>query len=103
MKVFSPAKQVAFHQLLAGARKTLLADALTNAVRNVDPDTVKSELSALVPNQVQRVLAAAGVRDEWVFPAPCLLKEQPTLIGYYRLLLASRKRSSTGEGLAWDR
>ena len=33
------------------------------------------------------MLAAAGIRDEHVFPTPAILEMKPTLLGYYRLLL----------------
>lgn len=98
MKVFSVAKQVAFHQLLAGARKTVLADALSAAMRAADQEKVKAELSDLIPRDVQKALAATGIRDEWVFPSPTVLREQPTLVGYYRLLLGiSQKEFYRGE------
>ena len=56
-----------------------------------------------VPADAQRILAAGGIRDEHVFPTPALLEAEPTLIGYYRLLLGvPRKgfyRTDTGMGL----
>lgn len=58
-----------------------------------DPETAKSQLLTYVPKDVQRMLAAAGIRDEQVFPVPAVLEARPTLIGYYRLLLGiSQKR-----------
>lgn len=96
----SPARQVAFHQLLVGARSRWLVDALYQALNEVDPIILKQEAAALIPADVQTILAAAGIRDEHVFPLPCLITIQPTLLGYYRLLLgASQKsfyRSDTG-------
>ena len=83
----SPSRQIAFHQLLVGARKTWLLDALAEALRTADPNTVKEQLSTYVPQDVQQVLAANGIRDEQVFPVPVVLEVKPTLIGYYRLLL----------------
>lgn len=100
--IFSAARQIAFHQLLAGARKTWLIDALSEALGRVDPNTLKGQLSTYVPVDVQQLLAAAGVRDEHVFPTPIVLETQPALVGYYRLLLGvSQKlfyRSGTGMG-----
>jgi hypothetical protein len=80
-------RQVAFHQLLVAARKTVLVDALKEALRAADPNAVKKQLSSCVPVDVQRTLAAGGIRDEHVFPVPALLELKPTLVGYYRLLL----------------
>ena len=91
------------HQLLVGARKTWLGGALQEALGEIDPGVVKAEIGHFVPADVQRVLAGAGVRDEWVFPTPSILEMKPTLVGYYRLLLGvSQKafyRSGTGMGV----
>jgi hypothetical protein len=80
-------RQVGFHQLLVAARKSLLLDALEEALRVADPNIVKIQLSTYVPADLQRMLAAGGIRDEHVFPVPALLEAKPTLVGYYRLLL----------------
>ena len=56
-----------------------------------------------MPQDVQTILAAAGVRDEYVFPTPVVLEAQPTLVGYYRLLLGIGQkmfyRTGTGMGV----
>jgi len=83
----SPSRQVAFHQLLVSARKTWLMDALKDALKHAPPKTVKEQLAKYVPQDAQQILAAAGVRDEHVFPVPVVLEARPALIGYYRLLL----------------
>lgn len=99
-RVFRATRQLAFHQLLIGACKNWLADALQEALARVDPIGLKNEIGKYVPADTQRLLAAAGIRDELVFPAPLLLQAQPSLVGYYRLLLGiSQKefyRSGTG-------
>ncbi len=83
----SASRQVRFHQLLVAARKTWLVDALGEALRTVDPITFKTQLVEYIPEDVQKILAAAGVRDEHIFPTPVILEAAPTLVGYYRLLL----------------
>ncbi len=97
---FSASRQVAFHQLLVAARKTVLGDALRVAVSTVDPQQLSKQIATYAPRDVRKILAAAGVRDEYVFPTPLVLEAQPTLVGYYRLLLGvSQKRfyrSQTG-------
>lgn len=99
-KIFSATRQLAFHQLLVGARRNWLADALREALGSIDPNELKKELSGYVSADAQRLLAEAGIRDEFVFPTPLLLRTRPTLVGYYRLLLGvSQKefyRSGTG-------
>jgi hypothetical protein len=64
-----------------------LIDALLAALKVADPATVKTQISAIVPPDVQQILAAAGIRDEQVFPTPAVLEAAPRLLGYYRLLL----------------
>lgn len=94
----SAARQVAFHQLLVAARKTWLADALSEALGQVDPNTLKSQLTGFVPPDAQQILASAGVRDEHVFPTPVVLEAAPTLVGYYRLLLGVPQKTFYGTG-----
>lgn len=86
-------RQVFFHQLLAAARKTWLLDALRSALASVNPNQLKAQLAHYVPADVQQVLAAAGIRDEHVFPTPLVLESKPTLVGYYRLLLGAPQKS----------
>ncbi len=93
VKPFSASRQLGFHQLLVAARKSWLKDALGEALKGADPAEVKKELSEYVPPDAQKLLAQAGIRDEHIFPVPVVLREQPTLIGYYRLLLGIPQKS----------
>jgi hypothetical protein len=85
---------------LVAARKTSLMDALAETLASIDPTKLKRELSRFIPTDVQQILAAAGIRDEHVFPTPAILQTKPTFLGYYRLLLGipqkSFYRSDTG-------
>ena len=92
-KPLSPFRQVVFHQMLVAARKSVLMDALSETLGQLDPNITKKQILAYVPASAQKLLAAAGIRDEHVFPVPAVLEKKPTLIGYYRLLLGiSQKR-----------
>jgi hypothetical protein len=93
MKAPNPTRQLAFHQLLVGARKTWLTDALREAVKAVDQKVLKAQLGDYAPADAQTILAGAGIRDEEVFPVPVVLEEKPTLVGYYRLLLGIPQKS----------
>ncbi len=99
----SATRQVAFHQLLVAARRTVLLDALSEALASVDPAATRAEIQAHAPRDVLQILAAAGIRDEHVFPTCVVLTAKPTLVGYYRLLLGSPQKSfyagATGLGL----
>jgi hypothetical protein len=89
----SISRQIAFQQLLAAARKTWLHEALSEALSVADPSKVKAQLTSYVPEDAQRLLAAARVRDEHVFPVPIVLETKPTLIGYCRLLAGIPQKS----------
>jgi len=102
-EVPSSSRQIGFHQLLVAARKTWLVDALGEALAEIDPALVKTQMKRFAPADAQQILAQMGIRDEHVFPVPALLEGRPTLVGYYRLLLgAPRKRfynKRTGLGI----
>jgi XcyI restriction endonuclease len=94
--LFNPpgsARQVRFYQLLVAARKQWFIDALSEALGQLDQDTVKEQIREYVPDDAQKILAAAGLRDEHVFPVPALLEAKPSLVGYYRLLLGAPQKS----------
>jgi hypothetical protein len=88
--------------MLVAARKSVLMDALSEALGELDPTATKNQILDYVPADAQKILAAAGIRDEHVFPVPVVLEKKPALVGYYRLLLGvSQKRfyrKGTGMG-----
>lgn len=69
------------------ARRTWLMDALSDALGGINPQVLKEQIVMYVPDDVQRLLAVAGIREEHVFPTPVVLDAAPKLVGYYRLLL----------------
>lgn len=89
----SAARQVRFYQLLVAARKQWFVDALSEALSRIDQDSVQQQIREYVPEDVRRLLAAAGLRDEHVFPLPAVLEAKPSLVGYYRLLLGAPQKS----------
>jgi len=91
--VIDHSRQVIFHQVLVATRKTALMDALSEALGEIEPNLLKKQIIKYAPVDAQKILAASGIRDEHVFPAPIVLEKKPTLVGYYRLLLGmSQKR-----------
>lgn len=76
-------RQIEFRQLLVGFRKTVLIDALLDAVRGINLDELNAQIAQFVPSEARAVLAGAGIRDEHVFPTPVLLTAAPQLLGYY--------------------
>jgi XcyI restriction endonuclease len=89
----SSARQVRFYQLLIAARKQWFMDALSEALGQLDQNTVKQQIREYVPDDAQKILAATGLRDEHVFPVPVVLEAKPSLVGYYRLLLGAPQKS----------
>jgi XcyI restriction endonuclease len=87
---------------LVAARKKYFMDALSDALSGLDPNKVKAQIAEYVPSDVQKLLAAAGLRDEHVFPVPAVIEAKPSLVGYYRLLLGAPQKSfykgATGMG-----
>jgi hypothetical protein len=77
-------------------------DALSDALSSLDPNRIKAEIAEYVPSDVQKLLAAAGLRDEHVFPVPAVIQARPSLVGYYRLLLGAPQKGfyngATGMG-----
>lgn len=82
-----PSKQLAIHQLLVAARRTVLHEALAAALGRADPDVVGRQIQELSPPAARQRLAQAGIRNEHVFATPEVLSKRPTVLGYYRLLL----------------
>jgi hypothetical protein len=77
-------------------------DALSEALSQLNQNIVKEQIREYVPGDVQKILAAAGLRDEYVFAVPSIIEAKPSLVGYYRLLLGAPQKSfykgSTGMG-----
>lgn len=89
----SSVRQIRFYELLVAARKQWFMDALSDALGRLDQDIIKQQVRKYVPDDAQRILAAAGLRDEHVFPVPAVLEAKPSLVGYYRLLLGAPQKS----------
>lgn len=87
IKLGPPSKQIEFRRLLVFARTNVLHGALSKALAAASPEAVVADLARCVPDAVRRTIAASGIRDEHIFATPTILKEQPSTLGYYRLLL----------------
>ena len=93
IRVPYPEKQIAFHQLLVAARRTVLRQALSAALGTARPEVVRQQLDHYAPTGARQVLAKAGIRDEHVFATPEVLLIRPTTLGYYRLLLGVSQKA----------
>ncbi len=82
-----PELQVDFSLALIQIRSLYLQEALSKTVEALEISQIDKELAALVPPASLANLARHGLRGELLFPVPTLLKANPLLLGYYRLLL----------------
>ncbi|MGA2545966.1 MAG: XcyI family restriction endonuclease [Rectinemataceae bacterium] len=78
--------QIAFFFRLEEIRALYLQDALFDTDARVDITQIDSELKELTERAVLNKLARFGIRAEVFLPVPTLIKENPRLVGYYRLL-----------------
>lgn len=86
IKVPAPDGQIDFAAALEGLRAVYLQDALAETVRGLTIPDIDKELAAFVPAHSLATLAGFGLRGEMVFPVPVVLRANPRLLGYYRLL-----------------
>ena len=89
----SPDQQINFAVQLSRLRSLFLQEALFDTVKQLEVSTLDEELKVLVPSGALNQLAAKGLRGELVFPVPSLLRANPRLLGYYRLLLGFSQKA----------
>lgn len=95
-----PMKQIVFAQRLRELRRTVLQEALTDAISGIDLQTVDRELHELVAGDYLNRLARCGLRGELLFPVPSILLRRPSVVGYYRLLLGFSQKDFGNWGLS---
>ncbi len=88
----SSAKQATFHPLLVAARKTKLEKAVSEAAAACEQGELRTEIAKFGNVDVLAIASAAGIRDEHVVATPCILKQKPSVLGYYRLLAGLSKK-----------
>jgi hypothetical protein len=82
-----PELQIDFSFALTQIRSLYLQEALSNTVQKLAIAEIDRELAGMVPPTSLASLARHGLRGELLFPVPSVLKANPLLLGYYRLLL----------------
>ena len=96
--ILEPDLQIAFYFRLRDARALVLRDALRETIGRLDVSEIDRQLAGLVSPEALRSVAASGVRGEVVFPVPAVLRANPRLVGYYRLLLGFSRKRCYGQG-----
>jgi hypothetical protein len=61
--------------------------------------TIDRELHAFIPKRALNRLASHGLRGEMLFPVPCLIKANPAIAGYFRLVLGISGKEYGRHGL----
>ena len=97
-----PNTQISFANALTEIRDLLLQDALSSTVASMDIQLIDTELHRFADSNSLRELARNGMRGELLFAVPCILRTNPYLLGYYRLLLGYSQKgfytATTGAG-----
>jgi len=88
-----PQLQVKFSLLLGKIRSVYLQEALLETIEGIDITILDKELAAYVPQESLKAMAMRGLRGELIFAVPYLLKANPYLLGYYRLLLGFSQKA----------
>lgn len=86
IKVPPPVAQIGFAAALSDYRTRYLQEALAATARGLSVSEIDRELAIFAPPAGLGILAAHGLRGELVFPVPAVLRANPRLLGYYRLL-----------------
>ncbi|MBM7324819.1 XcyI family restriction endonuclease [Agrobacterium sp. S2] len=96
----APDLQIEFAANLIEARNLLLQDALKETIRTLNIVALDTELAKYVPAHSLQLMAGFGLRSELMFPVPMVLKANPRLLGYYRLLYGYSQKAFYVPGIA---
>ena len=88
-----PQLQVDFALALEQIRTLYLQEALSKAVTAIDVRQIDTELARFAPVPSLTELAGHGLRAELMFAVPTVLRANPRLLGYYRLLLGFSQKA----------
>jgi hypothetical protein len=96
LKIPEPDLQVTFYRRLEEIRHTHLIGALQSTVSHLDISKIDRQLADFVSARALQRVAGWSLRGELVFAVPYILKSNPLLLGYYRLLLGFSQKQFYG-------
>jgi hypothetical protein len=102
-KIPQPDLQIEFYHRLEKIRGTHLLDALLSVVSTLEIPQIDHQLRELVSSSSLQKVAGWGLRGEIVFAVPYILQNQPTILGYYRLLLGFSQKEFYGQRYGFAR
>jgi hypothetical protein len=82
-----PETQMDFVQRFLVARNQHLVPALSAVIQQISVPELDRQLAEIAPTESLSLLASRGVRGERVFATEIVLRANPRLLAYYRLLL----------------
>lgn len=94
-----PDLQVAFFYRLKSIRDIYFHEALSKAIQQIVISDLDAALAQFVPAESLQKLATFSLRGEVMFPVPVLLKANPHLVGYYRLLYGYSQKEFFAKGV----
>jgi XcyI restriction endonuclease len=98
--ILSPDLQISLYSRLQSLRKMYFREGLKATLEAADFDlkALDAELAAHAPPKHLKQLASGGLRGEIFFPVPYLLKRNPLMLGYYRLLFGFSQKAFYEQG-----
>lgn len=90
--------QIAFYYRLKNIKNLYFHEALGKAIHELAITELDKEVSTLVSNESLQKLASFSLRAEAVYATPLILKANPSLLGYYRLLYGFSQKEFYGKG-----
>lgn len=94
----SPELQISFWYRLQNIKERYFVDALSKTVSEISVDILALDLKDYVDDSSRQLVASLGIRDEMLFMLPCVIRKNPQLIAYYRLLFGlSQKELYKGQ------
>ena len=98
LPVLKPDLQIAFHHKLKSINDQYLYQALSDTVKNLSIPCIDKQLADYVAHESIKKVASYGLRGELFFSVPCIIKSNPKLLGYYRLLLGISQKEFYNKG-----
>ena len=98
LPVLDPHIQIDFFDKLQEIKEVYFYSVLQNTVKKVPVRKIDSDLAIFAPIEGLQKLANLSLRGEVLFPVPCLLRANPYLLGYYRLLLGFSQKEFYHKG-----
>lgn len=100
MKNLNPELQLSFWVRLQAVKDVYFHSALQRAVKSIGVKSIDNELHRLIPSDKLTLVATYGLRGETIFMLPTVIRHQPQLYGYYRLLFgfSQKEMSALGYG-----